>query len=154
MNTEFGPFRVLTYQDVVGRQVHFALVRGEIHGNEPATVRVHVQNLLSDLLALRLPDSGWPLRDALHRVANEPAGVLVFLSRPEEPATLIRRMRGYQFGSSEPPRTADQSAELRTYGIGAQILLDIGVRRMRVLGAPRRLTGLSGFNLEVVEYVS
>ena len=154
MNTEFGPFRVLTYQDAVGRQVHFALVKGEIHATEPVTVRVHVQNLLSDLLALRLPDSGWPLRDTLHRVANEPAGVLVFLSRPEEPATLIRRMRGYQFGSSEPPRTADQSAELRTYGIGAQILLDIGVRQMRVLGAPRRLTGLSGFNLEVVEYVS
>jgi len=154
INTEFGPFRVLTYQDVLGRQAHFALVKGEIHANEPVTVRVHVQNLLSDLLALRLPDSGWPLRDALQRVANEPAGVLVFLSRPEEPAALIRRMRSYQFGSTETPRTADQSAELRTYGIGAQILLDIGVRRMRVLGAPKRLTGLSGFNLEVVEYVS
>jgi len=62
-------------------------------------------------------------------------------------------MRGYQFGAAEAPRT-DQSAELRTYGIGAQILLDIGVRRMRVLSAPKRITGLSGFNLEVVEYVS
>ena len=154
MSTEFGPFRVLTYQDAVGRQAHFALVKGEIHANEPVLVRVHVQNLLSDLLALHLPDSGWPLRDALHRVANEPAGVLVFLSRPEEPATLIRRMRGYQFGPNESLRTTDQSAELRTYGIGAQILLDIGVRRMRVLGAPRRLTGLSGFNLEIVEHVS
>ena len=154
MNTEFGPLRVLTYQDAVGRQAHFALVKGEIHANEPVLVRVHVQNLLSDLLALRVPDSGWPLRDALQRVARESAGVLVFLSRSEESAALIRRMRGYQFGSTEAPRPTDQSAELRTYGIGAQILLDIGVRRMRVLGAPKRLTGLSGFNLEVVEYVS
>jgi SulP family sulfate permease len=81
-------------------------------------------------------------------------GVLIFLSRPEEPATLIRRMRGYQFGASDPARVADPSTELRTYGIGAQMLLDIGVQRMRVLGAPRRLTGLSGFDLEVVEYVS
>jgi 3,4-dihydroxy 2-butanone 4-phosphate synthase/GTP cyclohydrolase II len=134
--------------------VHFALVKGDIHANEPVLVRVHVQNLLSDLLALRPPDSGWPLRDALQRVVREPAGVLVFLSHPEEPAALIRRMRGYQFGSTEVPRATDQSVELRTYGIGAQILLDIGVRRMRVLSAPKRITGLSGFNLEVVEYVS
>jgi 3,4-dihydroxy 2-butanone 4-phosphate synthase/GTP cyclohydrolase II len=154
MITEFGPFRVLTYQDVVSRQVHFALVKGEIQTNEPMLVRVHVHHLLSDVLTLQLPDSGWPLRDTLRRVSREPAGVLVFLSRPEEPATLIRRMRGYQLGSSEAPRAADPNTELRTYGIGAQILLDIGVRRMRVLGAPKRLTGLSGFNLEVVEYVS
>ena len=154
LDTEFGPFRVLTYQDVVSRQVHFALVRGEIHPNDAVLVRVHLQHLLSDLLTLRLPDSGWPLRDALRRVANETAGVLVFLSHPENPAALIRRMRGYQFGSGETPRAADQSTELRTYGIGAQILLDIGVRRMRVLSAPKRITGLSGFNLEVVEYVS
>jgi len=154
LHTEFGPFRVLTYQDAISRQVHFALVKGDIHPDEPALVRVHVQHLLSDLLALRLPDSGWPLRDTLRRVASEPAGVLVFLSHPEDPAALIRRMRGYQFGSAEAPRAADQSTELRTYGIGAQILLDIGVRRMRVLSAPKRITGLSGFNLEVVEYVS
>jgi 3,4-dihydroxy 2-butanone 4-phosphate synthase / GTP cyclohydrolase II len=154
MATEFGSFRVVTYQDVISRQAHFALVKGEIHPDQPVLVRVHVQHLLSDMLTLRLPDSGWPLRDALQRVASEPAGVLVFLSHSEEPAALIRRMRGYQFGAPEPPRVADQSMELRTYGLGAQILLDIGVRRMRVLSAPKRITGLSGFNLEVVEYVS
>ena len=154
MNTEFGPFRVLTYQEVVGRQVHFALVKGEIHPNEPVMVRVHVQHLLSDLLALRLPDSGWPMRDALQRVASQPNGVLVFLSRLEEPMELIRRMRSYQFSAAEPTPTADQSAELRTYGIGAQILLDIGVHKMRVLGTRKRLSGLSGFNLEIVEYLT
>lgn len=154
MNTEFGPFRVLTYQDIVGRQVHFALVKGEIHPSEPVMVRVHVQHLLGDLLALRLPDSGWPMRDALQRVASQPSGVLVFLSRLEEPVELIRRMRGYQFSTIEPAPAADHSAELRTYGIGAQILLDIGVHQMRVLGAPKRLSGLSGFNLEIVEYLT
>ena len=154
MNTEFGPFRVLTYQDVVSKQVHFALVKGEIHAEQPALVRVHVQHLLSDLLALRLADSGWPLRDALQRVANAPAGVLVFLSRQEDPTTLIRRMRGYQLEAGDTARSVDYTTALRTYGIGAQILLDIGVRRMQVLSAPKRLTGLSGFNLEVVEYIS
>lgn len=154
LETEFGPFRVLTYQDVVSRQVHFALVKGEIAADQPVPVRVHVQHLLNDLLTLRLPDSGWPLRDALQRVAQEASGILVFLSRPEDPAALIRRMRGYQFGTSETPHAAKQSSELRTYGSGAQILLDIGVRKMRVLGAPKRLSGLSGFNLEIVEYLS
>ena len=154
MTTEFGLFRVLTYQDVVSRQVHFALVRGDIHPEQPILVRVHVQNFLSDLLAIRQSESSWPLREALQRVAGEPAGVLVFLSHPEEPAALIRRMRGYQFGAGETARAPDQSVELRTYGIGAQILLDIGVRRMRVLSAPKRISGLSGFNLEVVEYVA
>jgi len=154
LTTEFGPFRILTYQDAISRQVHFALVRGDIDPEQPVLVRVHVQNFLSDLLAIRLSENSWPLRDALRRVAEEPAGVLVFLSHLEEPAALIRRMRGYQFGTSETVYPSDQSTELRTYGIGAQILLDIGVRRMRVLSAPKRISGLSGFNLEVVEYVA
>lgn len=152
--TEFGPFQVLTYQDVISRQLHFALVKGQIQPEQPVLVRVHVQHWLSDVLGLRLPDSGWPLRDALGRVAREAAGVLVFLSRHEEAAALIRRMRSYQFGTPESPHPTGPSSELRTYGIGAQILLDIGVRRLRVLGAPKRLTGLSGFDLEIVDYVS
>lgn len=154
MHTEFGLFRVLTYHDLVARQVHFALVKGEIEADKPVLVRVHVQHTLSDLLVLHLPDSGWPLRDALQRIAAQPSGILVFLSRTEEPSALIKRMRSYQAGDSESMRPSDASTELRTYGIGAQILLDIGVHKMRVLGAPRRLSGLSGFNLEVVEYVS
>jgi 3,4-dihydroxy 2-butanone 4-phosphate synthase/GTP cyclohydrolase II len=154
LDTEYGPFQVLTYQDLISRQVHYALIKGIIDPAQPTLVRVHVQHLLSDLFGLKLADSGWPLRAALQRVAHEPAGVLVFLSHPEDAAALIRRMRAYQFGSNEPPRTTNQSVELRTYGIGAQILLDIGVRRMRVLSAPKRITALSGFNLEVLEYVS
>lgn len=153
LNTEFGPFRVLTYQDIVSKQVHFALVKGDIQAEQAVLVRVHVQHLLSDLLTLQLSDSGWPLRDALQRVANAPTGVLVFLSRSEDPAALIRRMRGFQFESGDAARF-DYTTALRTYGIGAQILLDIGVRRMQVLSAPKRISGLSGFDLEVVEYVS
>ena len=154
LDTEFGPFQVLTYQDVISRHVHFALVKGDIRPEHPVLVRVHVQHWLNDVLGLRLPESGWPLRDALARVAREDAGVLVFLSRNEDAATLIRRMRGYQFSAPEPVSPTGPSGELRTHGIGAQILLDIGVQRMRVLGAPKRLTGLSGFNLEIVDYVS
>lgn len=153
--TAFGSFRVVTYQDTINRQVHFALVKGAIDPKQPVLVRVHVHNILCDLLTLQIPECGWPLHDILQRVCRE-GGVVVVLSRIEEPSALVRRMRLYQFQHGEvPPRNMPDSAtELRTYGIGAQILLDLGVRRMRVLSAPKRILGLSGFDLEILEYVS
>jgi 3,4-dihydroxy 2-butanone 4-phosphate synthase/GTP cyclohydrolase II len=154
--TTFGRFRVLTYQDIITRQVHFALVKGVVNPEQPILVRVHVQHTLCDLLSLQVPECGWPLRDALQRVSREPTGVVVILTSDEAPKELVRRMQQYQLQGvdSHAPRPADSATELRTYGLGAQILLDLGVRRMRVLSAPKKLSGLSGFNLEVVEYVS
>jgi 3,4-dihydroxy 2-butanone 4-phosphate synthase/GTP cyclohydrolase II len=154
--TEFGRFRVVTYQDTLSKSVHFALVKGRIRPEQPIMVRVHVQNLLCDLLPTRLPGGGWPLHDALGRVACEDNGVMVILTHPEDPADLVRRMRQFQVQGAEAvaTRAGNASTELRTYGLGAQILLDLGVRRMRVLGAPRKLSGLSGFDLEVTEYLS
>lgn len=155
--TEFGRFQVRTYQDTLTNQIHFALVKGTIDHEKPVLVRVHVQNLLADLLTAQLPDGGWPLRDALRRVAEEGSGVVIILTKTEDPIELVRRMRHYQFQEtpdSYSPRPPDTITELRTYGIGAQILLELGVQRMRVLSAPKKLSGISGFNLEVVEYLS
>lgn len=152
--TEFGLFQVLTYQDIINHNVHFAMVKGVVNSEQPIMVRVHVQNTLCDLLSAQLPECGWPLRDALQRVAREGTGVVVILTKTEDPKELVRRMRLYQFQDvSASLRTADHSSELRTYGTGAQILIDLGVRRMRVLSAPKRISGLSGFDLEVVEYI-
>jgi 3,4-dihydroxy 2-butanone 4-phosphate synthase/GTP cyclohydrolase II len=153
--TDFGRLRLLTYQDALTKQVHFALVKGLITPDQPVLVRVHVQHSLCDLLPVQLPECGWPLTDAFRRIAGEPSGVLVLLTRQENPKDLVRRMQQYQREGveSHTPRPADSATELRTYGLGAQILLDLGVRRMRVLSAPKRLSGLSGFDLEVVEYV-
>jgi 3,4-dihydroxy 2-butanone 4-phosphate synthase/GTP cyclohydrolase II len=156
MPTEFGRFRVVTYQDRIDKQVHLALVKGKIHPEQAILVRVHVQNTLCDLLAARVPECGWPLPDALQRVAQEEAGVVVVLGKTEKPEELLRRMRQYQFQEKQqslPLSKPNTATELRTYGVGAQILLDLGVRRMRVLSAPKKLSGLSGFRLEVVEYV-
>lgn len=153
--TEFGRFRVRTYQDRITKQVHFALVKGVIHPEEPIMVRVHVQNFLSDVLTAQVPDGGWPLRDALQRVAEEGTGVVVILSKTEDPVELVRRMRTYQFQEHlEPasPCPTDTTTELRNYGIGAQILQELGVKRMRVLSAPKKFSGISGFDLEVVDY--
>lgn len=154
--TEFGRFRVVAYQDLINNHIHFALVKGTIDPEQPILVRVHVQNVLCDLLALQLPECGWPLHDALSRVAQEGTGVVVVLARTEDPNELVRRLRLYQRRQEETQvrSTPDSTTELRTYGIGAQILLNLGVRRMRVLSAPKRMSALSGFNLEVVEYLS
>ena len=157
LDTEFGPFRVVTYRDVIGEQIHFALIRGMIGPETPVLVRVHVQNILCDLFGAKLPECGWPLRDAIARVAREGNGVVVMLAKSEDSKALVQRMRSYQFqgtdaGSRPPPQ--DNATELRQYGLGAQILLDLGIRRMRVMGAPRKLSGLSGFGLEITDYLS
>jgi 3,4-dihydroxy 2-butanone 4-phosphate synthase/GTP cyclohydrolase II len=134
--------------------VHLALIYGELDVTQPVLVRVHVQGMLCDLLGARTSDCGWPLRHALERVAREGNGVVIVLGKPEDPASLVRRIRHYSEDDphSEPPRRGGRE-ELRTYGIGAQILAELGITRMRVLSAPKKMHGITGFGLEVVEYV-
>ena len=152
--TPFGEFRMIGYRDVIGGAVHLALVMGEVGPHEPALIRVHVQDSLRDLVHSQRRDTGWPLGDAMARVAREGAGVVVVLREDERPQDLVRSfesMMRFDQGEEAAPRDAGEG--LRTYGVGARILLDLGVRRMRVLSAPKRIHGLSGFGLEVVEYV-
>jgi 3,4-dihydroxy 2-butanone 4-phosphate synthase / GTP cyclohydrolase II len=148
--TEFGEFTLYCYEDHVHRDLHLALVRGRIDPKEPALVRVHLLDTLGDVVGVRWERLGWPLRSALQRVAEEGSGVVVILRGREDPRALLATLaRGPQPVAS----TTEEAADLRTYGIGAQILRDLGVRRMRVLSAPKRLHALSGFGLEVVEYL-
>ncbi len=150
-----GEFRLIAYQDTIDNGVHFALVKGKLAPSEPALVRVHLQDSLCDLTGSRRPDCGWPLSDALQRIAEHETGVVVILRQKEESQELIRRIRDYQArdaGEDLPSR--EKVADLRTYGLGAQILSDLGVRRMRVMSAPRKMHAISGFGLEVTEYVS
>ena len=151
--TEFGPFKLSVYQDRVNNAVHFALAAGEIDPAQPVLVRVHLRNTLSDLVGVNWDELGWPLRHALRRVARE-SGVVVILDQPEDTAALLERLREQDAPSGQHEDGSPAATELRTYGIGAQILLDLGVRRMRVLSQPKRMQGLSGFGLVVVEFVS
>jgi 3,4-dihydroxy 2-butanone 4-phosphate synthase/GTP cyclohydrolase II len=153
--TEQGVFRLLAYQDLVDQQLHLALVRGEIHPEEATLVRVHMADTLSDILQVQRSDCGWPLRDTMARIAQAGRGVVVILRRQESSNELIERIRNYQLEDQgvHLPRQVPTS-DLRTYGVGAQILTDLGVRKMRIMGAPRRMHGLAGFGLEVVEYVT
>ena len=155
--TMHGDFRLVAFEDTIDRQLHLALVKGEIRPDDPTLVRVHMQSTLCDVLGARTGDCGWPLDDALARVAREGAGVVLVLRKPEDNRDLVRRIRAYGLkGRTAAPaaREGTGDEELRTYGVGAQILTELGVRRMRVLSAPKRVHAIAGFGLEVVEYVA
>ena len=152
--TEFGEFRLVAFRARTDGEIHFALVAGKLDPAQPTLIRVHVHDSLYDLTASRRRDAGWPLGDALRRVAEEGSGVVVVLRPPERPNELVARMESYRRedeGEVLPQHEA--GADLRTFGLGAQILADLGVRKMRVLSAPKRLHAISGFGLEVIEYV-
>jgi 3,4-dihydroxy 2-butanone 4-phosphate synthase/GTP cyclohydrolase II len=152
--TRHGAFRLVSFQEQVTGAVHFALIRGRIEPDVPTLIRVHVQDTLCDLLGSERGDCGWPLEEAMRRVDAEGNGVVVVLRHEEGTAGLLQRIGDYHAADRGEARPrAEQGEDLRTYGVGAQILLDLGVRRMRILSSPKRLHGISGFGLEVVEYV-
>jgi 3,4-dihydroxy 2-butanone 4-phosphate synthase/GTP cyclohydrolase II len=148
--TEFGRFQLHCYEDHVHRNVHLALVRGDLKSVAAPLVRVHLQDTLRDVVGVRGPELGWPLADAMRRIAHEETGAIVILRSQEAPRDLIDAAQAL---GGDRPRIAPNAPVLRTYGIGAQILQDLGITRMRVLSAPKQMLGLSAFGLEVTEYV-
>ncbi len=152
--TEFGEFRLLAFRDSVGGDTHFALVKGTLHADRPVLVRVHMLDTLSDLFGAARSDAHWSLREALARMGREDSAVAVVLRKPDESRALLARIRDYRLRAQGVQlQTPPAGDDLRAYGVGAQILAELGVGKMRVLGTPKRLHGLAGFGLEVVEYV-
>jgi 3,4-dihydroxy 2-butanone 4-phosphate synthase/GTP cyclohydrolase II len=132
--------------------VHIALVKGDLNSELPPLVRVHIKDTLRDAVGVRNESLGWPLRAAMRRVAAEPSGVVVILRPEETPREFMESVR--LLVDAKPANTRHAGATvLRTYGIGAQILKDLGLKRMRVLSAPKQLQGLAAFDLEVTSYV-
>jgi 3,4-dihydroxy 2-butanone 4-phosphate synthase / GTP cyclohydrolase II len=131
------------------------LTLGDISPERPTLVRVHIQNTLCDLFATRHVGCGWPLHDVMRQIAAAGEGVIVVLRNRDRGSDLLARLRDLDTHSQDDPipQRRHDRAELRTYGIGAQILADLGVRKMRVMSAPKAMHGISGFDLEVVEYV-
>jgi 3,4-dihydroxy 2-butanone 4-phosphate synthase/GTP cyclohydrolase II len=154
IKTEFGPFRLICYEDHVSRNVHLALVHGDLSGKEPPLVRVHIQDTLGDVVGIQNQRLGWPLRAAMKQIAATGNGVVVILRYGESPRQFIASVSSLGRPLDEVSGRRDGTVTvLRTYGTGAQILRDLGVSRMRVLSAPKQMHGISGFGLEVVEYV-
>jgi 3,4-dihydroxy 2-butanone 4-phosphate synthase / GTP cyclohydrolase II len=151
--TAHGTFDLVAYRDTIDDEIHLALTLGEISSERPTLVRVHLQNTLCDLFDTTHNACGWPLRDVMRQVAEAGAGVIVVLRNRDHSADLLCRLKDFQFHDSDDPVPVRQDrGELRTYGIGAQILADLGVRKMRVMSAPKAMHAISGFDLEVVEY--
>ncbi len=154
LSSTFGEFRLYAYQDLIDNNLHLALVYGEPDFDGDVLVRVHLQDTLGDLLFFDSPSAPWPLREAMQRISDEGAGVIVILRNAETPGQLIKKIADSQGSGSEGSQAGHAAGEtLKTYGVGSQILVDIGVHRMRVIGTPKKMRGLSGFGLEVVEYL-
>ncbi len=162
VDTEFGPFRLMAYEDHVHKDVHLALVRGQLDSVDSPLVRVHPIDTLADLIGLRDPGRTWTLRDSLQRIAEVGTGVVIVLrdhTTPRELADAVSALgqkMGQKANETPPKSPAGQAPPqvLRTYGIGAQILKDLGVTRMQVLSAPKQLQGISAFGLEITGYVA
>ena len=164
VHTEFGEFRLCAYEDRVSHAVHLALVRGGLDGADAPLVRVHVADTLRDALGLSGDGRSWTLRRALERVAAAPNGVVVILRGAEATYDLAAALQALQRPPSPAPGVNSGSAGLqptlnaqamvlRTFGVGAQILKDLGVCRMRVMSQPKQMHGLSAFGLTVESYV-
>jgi 3,4-dihydroxy 2-butanone 4-phosphate synthase/GTP cyclohydrolase II len=147
IETAHGPFQLVTYRDRLSHELHFALVRGTPMPDEPTLVRVHVKNPLSDVLHWQRADFGISVYQALQRIAEEGSGVVVVLAEPTPPDALLARI------TERESNAGAKVAEWRRNGAGAQILADLGLKKLRVMGTPRRQVGLAGYGLEVVEYV-
>lgn len=148
VETEFGAFRLVAYRDAIRHGLHFALVRGSVNDDHAVLCRVHVRNTLSDVLHLKREDLGLTVTAALRRIAEENRGVLLVLSGEDTPEALLSRLNR----QTAPQEPGEPQHEWRQLGLGAQILTDLGVHRLRVLGTPRKLVGLAGFGLEVTDY--
>ena len=149
VDTEYGRFRIVGYRDAITQLPHFALVRGAVGDGdgEPVLTRVHVRDTLSDVLHIARADGALSLSAAVRQVAAQDRGVVVVLTDADEARTALERL-----DRLNAPRESDAAIEWRRHGVGAQILADLGVCRLRVLGTPRRFLGLSGFGLEIVGY--
>lgn len=153
VTTDFGPFMLHTYRDLIENRLHLALMRGQVDPAQAFLVRVHVQNPLSDVLSIQRSDFGMPLRAALARIDAEGNGLVLVLGGNKDDEEILRQIQQKPAPAIEASGDNRRSRELRTYGIGAQIIADLGIRKMKVMSAPWKLTGLAGFGLEVEEYI-
>ncbi|MBL1432187.1 MAG: 3,4-dihydroxy-2-butanone-4-phosphate synthase [Gammaproteobacteria bacterium] len=151
--TEFGEFKLVAYRDLITEDTHLALISGEIKPDEPVLVRVHVQDTFNDILSLDMAGAGIPLHKAMQTISSskEP-GVVIILAHDTSAKTFDQRVEALNKKNDSDKDSAAYN-DVRTYGVGAQMLVDLGVSRMRIVSSPKRFHGLSGFGLEVIDYV-
>ncbi|NOY16544.1 MAG: 3,4-dihydroxy-2-butanone-4-phosphate synthase [Gammaproteobacteria bacterium] len=161
-DSRYGRFKANVYRDTLSDREHLALVRGNIEADTLPVIRVQVHNGLYDLLGDLEEEPGWTINNAMARMADEENAVLVILNNADSDTGLLDSLKGSLLDNVEKDRNDNQdksvSADpetLRTFGIGSQILSDLGVKKMRVIsGSPLIMHSLAGFDLEVVEFIT
>jgi 3,4-dihydroxy 2-butanone 4-phosphate synthase/GTP cyclohydrolase II len=154
--TVYGRFRAVAYENVINGDVHLAMVMGEVRTDDPVLVRVHTENVTCDMFGSLIDDTGFQLHTALEKIAAEARGVVLYLRQREHSLDLVNQLRTYSVMQESGLNKREASLQTgygidRDYGVGAQILHDLGLRQILLLSNhPPKVAALEGFELSVV----
>ncbi len=152
--TGYGDFELYAFQDGIDDCLHYALVKGDLNPEEPTLVRVHVTDRFADLMAQKRGQvASWSLDHAIQYISQQKSGVIVILDKQESTQGMLARMQQFAAEDQGAQPQHYRTDGLRRIGIGSQILVELGVHKIRLLSPKKKYYALSGFNLEIVDYI-